>query len=82
MIGDRFDAAMISRMTDSETARTVASGSEMLNRKRAGSLTFQTTWKPMSTMLASVVSIRPAPSSLPEPEPIVSVRSVVVPTTS
>ena len=50
---------MISRIADSDTARTVACGSRRLNRNFAGSLMFQTTWKSMSTMFSSVVSISP-----------------------
>lgn len=55
----------------------VAWGSERLNRNLAGSRTFQTVWKVMSTMFSSPVSIRPAEVPRRVPEPISSVRSPV-----
>ncbi len=58
-IGFSWDRAITSRIADSETARIDCSGSARLNRYLAGSLMFQTTWKSMSTMFSSPVSIRP-----------------------
>ncbi len=72
---------MISRIADSDTARMVATGSRRLNRNSAGSLMFQTTWKSMSTMFSSPVSISPA-SEPRVPTPISSVCSRVTGITS
>ena len=81
-IGASWDCATISRMADSLTARIVASGSRRLKRKAAGSATFQTTWKSMSTTFSSPVSIRPCSSRSPRLTPTSTDRSVVTGITS
>ena len=55
------------RIADSATAWIVDCGSERLKRNCAGSRTFQTTWKAMSTMFSSPVSIRPARGAADRP---------------
>ena len=51
---------MISRIADSDTAVIVSTGSARLKTKFSMSPMFQTTWKSMSTMFSSPVSIRPS----------------------
>ena len=76
-IGESCERDTTSRIADSATAWMVEVGSERLNRNSAGSRTFQTTWKVMSTMFSSPVSISPALVPRTVPEPISSVFSRV-----
>ena len=81
-IGESCERETTPRIADSATAWMVEVGSERLNRNSAGSRTFQTTWKEMSTMFSSPVSISPAEVPRTVPEPISSVFSRVTWTTS